>query len=673
MCCLRLIFFFFSFFLVHPATRTVAQPCSNENGNYTSNSTYRANLNTLLASMSSNTEIDYGFFNFSAGETPDKVNAIALCRGDISPEDCRSCVNQSSHDLLQKCPNQKEAITWPDKCTLRYSNRSIFSVMEENPMYAFFNTANVSDVDGFNEVLRPLLDRLISRAASGNSTRKFAVESVEAPDFQTIHALAECTPDLDRLECNNCLDALKVYIPKCCDGKQGGRYVTPSCGLRYEIYHFYDPAAEAPPPSPAVPPASPQPVLPPPPTQGKKSNKSPSAIVIVVPTVVSVVLIICICIYIYICFFYSRVRKEGEKVESEAVDEISSVESLQFDFGTIKLATDNFSNENKLGQGGFGAVYKGRLPNGKEIAVKRLLKPSGQGNLEFKNEIVLVARLQHRNLVRLIGFCLEGSERILIYEFMLNGSLDKFIFDPIKRALLDWERRYKIIGGVARGLLYLHEDSQLRIIHRDLKPSNILLDANMNPKISDFGTAKLFVLDQTQDSTKQIIGTYGYMPPEYVVHGCFSVKSDVFSFGVLVLEIVSGTKVNSFRKGESEEGLLSYAWKNWRQGTSLNLVDPILRGGSTTEMLRCIHIGLLCVEENIDDRPTMASVLLMLNSNSVTLSVPKKPAFLMGRSSISNMSSQRERNTRAIRPDQSGSSSVEASVNETSMTELFPR
>jgi hypothetical protein len=278
MCCLRLIFFFFfSFFLIHPATRTDAQYCSNDNGNYTSNSTYRANLNTLLASMSSNTKIDYGFFNFSSGEIPDKVNAIALCRGDISPEECRSCVNGSSHDLLQNCPNQKEGIIWPDKCMLRYSNRSILGVMEDSPIHAWYNIRDVPDVEGFNGVLRPLLESLISRAASGNSTRKFAVGSAAAPDFQTIHALAECTPDLDRLQCNNCLDSVKGYIPQCCNGKQGGKFAAYSCDIRFEIYGFYDTTYEAPPhssvplPSPVPPPSSPL-VLPPPPTQGMVQN-----------------------------------------------------------------------------------------------------------------------------------------------------------------------------------------------------------------------------------------------------------------------------------------------------------------------------------------------------------------------------------------------------------------
>jgi hypothetical protein len=277
MCCCSRIVFIFCFILLCPVTLTFAQQdphvCS-ETGNYTSNSSYRANLNSLLASMSSNTEIDYGFYNFSAGENPDRVNAIALCRGDISTDECRSCVNKSSHDLFQYCPNQKEAIIWPNKCMLRYSNKSIFGVMEASPLYAFFNTANVSDVEGFNQVLRPLLDGLRDRAASGNSTRKFAAGSAAAPAFQTIYALVECTPDLDYLECNNCLGTAAGFIPQCCNGKQGGKYVTPSCDLRYEVYSFYDPAAEAPPPSPLPsPPPSPPPVPPLSPTQGIDASR----------------------------------------------------------------------------------------------------------------------------------------------------------------------------------------------------------------------------------------------------------------------------------------------------------------------------------------------------------------------------------------------------------------
>ncbi|KAK5844629.1 hypothetical protein PVK06_000769 [Gossypium arboreum] len=188
-----------------------------------------------------------------------------------------------------------------------------------------------------------------------------------------------------------------------------------------------------------------------------------------------------------------------------------------FDFATIATATNNFSSDNKLGQGGFGPVYKGTLIEGQEIAVKRLLKNSGQGIEEFKNEVTLIAKLQHRNLVKLFGCCIRKAERMLIYEYMPNKSLDYFIFDQTRRKLFDWRIRMHIVDGIARGVLYLHHDSRLRIIHRDLKASNILLDNDMNPKISDFGLARKFGVDQIQAKTKRVVGTYGYMSPEYAV------------------------------------------------------------------------------------------------------------------------------------------------------------
>ncbi|KAJ0791286.1 putative protein kinase RLK-Pelle-DLSV family [Helianthus annuus] len=311
--------------------------------------------------------------------------------------------------------------------------------------------------------------------------------------------------------------------------------------------------------------------------------------------------------------------------------DISTIESLQYHFGTIKEATNDFSERNKLGEGGFGSVYKGLLQSGQDIAVKRLSKDSGQGETEFKNEVMLVAKLQHRNLVRLLGFSLEGTERLLVYEFMPNASLDHFIFDPSKCALIDWNKRNKIIKGVARGLVYLHEDSRLKIIHRDMKASNVLLDEEMNPKIADFGMARLFNLQETHGCTNRIVGTYGYMPPEYVMHGQFSVKSDVFSFGVLMLEIITGQKNQHFMIKDKTELLLSYAWKSWRYGTTSDMIDPALLVDSSSlqEIIRTIHIGLLCVQSNAVERPTMASVVLMLNSSSFTLQIPSEPAFFM--------------------------------------------
>ncbi|RDX76113.1 Cysteine-rich receptor-like protein kinase 29, partial [Mucuna pruriens] len=517
----------------------------NDRGNYTANSTYHANLDTLLSTLISNTEIDYGFYNFTKGENTDKVYAIGLCRGDIKPDECRICLNGSRANLTQLCPNRKEAIGWfeDEKCMLRYSNRSIFDLMEIGPAYYAHNGENATDLNQFNEDVNSLLGNLKSKAASGDSRVKYAVGSISAPNDQVIYGLVQCTPDLLGSECDDCLAQSIARIPiDCCKDSKGGRVVRPSCNMRFETsFRFYGPTAYV----PSTPPSNTSP-------KGK-SNTTTIIIAIVVPVVAVVVLI-----FIFICL---RVRKPGEKLKTQEEeeeyddDEIDISESLQFSFNTIRDITDDFSYSNKHGQGGFGAVYRGQLADGQEIAVKRLSRNSGQGDMEFKNEVLLVAKLQHRNLVRLL--------------------------DETKRTVLDWEKRYKIIAGTARGILYLHQDSRLRIIHRDLKASNILLDEEMNPKIADFGLARL-----------------GYMAPEYAMHGQFSEKSDVFSFGVLVLEVVSGQKNSGIRHGENIEDLLSFAWRNWKEGRAIDIVDPTLNNHSQNEIMRCIHIGLLCVQDN---------------------------------------------------------------------------
>ncbi|KAF7840693.1 cysteine-rich receptor-like protein kinase 10 [Senna tora] len=346
---------------------------------------------------------------------------------------------------------------------------------------------------------------------------------------------------------------------------------------------------------------------------------------------------------------------------------MTTMESLQFNFSTIEAATNKFSLDNKLGEGGFGEVYKGILSSGQEIAVKRLSQSSGQGSEEFKNEVVVVAKLQHRHLVRLLGFCLEGEEKILVYEYVPNKSLDYILFDPERQRELDWTRRYKIIAGVARGIQYLHEDSRLRIIHRDLKASNVLLDGDMNPKISDFGMARIFGVDQTRGNTSHIVGTYGYMSPEYAMHGEFSIKSDVYSFGVLLMEIISGKKNSSFYQTGGAEDLLSYAWKLWNDGAPMEMLDPTLRETYIpNEVMRCIHIGLLCVQEDPLDRPTMTTIVSYLSNDSIQLPNPQEPAFFMhGR--MEQTIGEKESSS----SDQYSNNSY--SVNEMSISKFFPR
>ncbi|PPD85453.1 hypothetical protein GOBAR_DD17610 [Gossypium barbadense] len=488
----------------------------------------------------------------------------------------------------------------------------------------------------FNQILATTMND--GAALALNDTlplKKFATSEANVSGFQTLYSLLQCTPDLTTSDCNTCLRGAIADLPNCCDGKQGGRVLTPSCSIRNELYPFYNQTAvsvSAPPP-----PLTPPPAI----TPGKSKNTLLIIIAVIASIAVSVHLLFLCC-----CLLKRRARKKYKAVEEENAN-IFKIETLQYDFSTLEVATNNFSNSNKLGEGGFGEVYKGALPSGQEIAVKRLSRSSGQSIEEFKNEALLVAKLQHRNLVRLLGFCLEREEKILIYEFVPNKSLDCFLFDPEKQAQLDWSTRYKIIGGVARGILYLHEDSRLKIIHRDLKVSNILLDSDMNPKISDFGMARIFGVDQTQGTTKRVVGTYGYMSPEYAMHGQFSMKSDVFSFGFLVLEI---------------------AWKQWKNGTPLELLDTVLKDNySRNEVIRCIQIGLLCVQEDPAERPTMATIAMMLNSYSVTLPVPNEPAFFRNSRTEGKMPNV------GFEFNQSTSRSTPWSINEVSITELDPR
>ncbi|KAF9618014.1 hypothetical protein IFM89_039411 [Coptis chinensis] len=429
--------------------------------NYTSNSQFQTNLNLLLPSLLSNGPRD-GFFNTTVGTSPDIVYGLVQCRGDASTEDCRRCLNNSVVDVIRICPNRKEATLRYDLCIIRYSNTQFFSQVDSNPQ-GIANGADVSeaDVNRFNRQLENLFNNLSTTAAS--VTTKFDLGSIDYRNLNDIY---------------------------------GAQVFSPSCHIIYELYPFFSKlitisSSSTPRFTTAI-------------NSGTGNGKSVNVVAIVLPTIVAVILVA-----ISAYFITTRIRKNRRKMKRELIyeDDVRNGKSLQFDLDTIRTATNDFSNANKLGEGGFGIVYKGELLDGQEIAVKRLATNSGQGSLEFKNEVVLMHKLQHRNLVRLLGFCLAGEEKLLIYEYVPNRSLDNYIFVPARKADLDWETRYNIIGGIARGLLYLHEDSRLRIIHRDLKAGNILLDEKMNAKISDFGMAKLFGVDQTQGNTNRVVGT----------------------------------------------------------------------------------------------------------------------------------------------------------------------
>ncbi|XP_038688641.1 cysteine-rich receptor-like protein kinase 10, partial [Tripterygium wilfordii] len=443
-----------------------------------------------------------------------------------------------------------------------------------------------------------------------------------------------CTGDLSADDCSACLQAAIKDIPSCCYASRGARVLSRSCYLRYELYAFYEGQTENSAPDP---------------NKGKRTGSQRKILVTVSLSIVSASLAV-VSLGICLCCFAKKVRNEREKKDAMnqgielhgTADPINKYlpqnsdltirESAFIDFSTLCAATNNFSSSNFLGQGGFGPVYKGVLWTGKEIAIKRLSSCSEQGIEEFTNEVLLIIKLQHKNLVRLLGFCIDGEEKLLVYEFMPNSSLDVFLFDPRKRAQLSWGKRINIINGIAKGMLYLHEDSRLRIIHRDLKASNVLLDYDMNPKISDFGMARIFAGLEGEANTARIVGTYGCMAPEYAMEGLYSTKSDVFSFGVLLLEIMTGRRNAGFHRSKRAPSLLAYAWQLWNEGNVAELIDPTLTDSCRPdEFSLYIHIGLLCVQQDANDRPTMSSVAVMLRSETSTLSQPQRPPFSVGR------------------------------------------
>ncbi|KAH0703177.1 hypothetical protein KY285_017455 [Solanum tuberosum] len=505
----------------------------------------------------------------------------------------------------------KTALTWQESgsnVNVRSRSRQLYDTSISKILYS---VENVSQPEQFMGNLSAMFDNLTAQATTINLNLKYADNSDVINSFDgKLHASVQCLPDLSAVNCVTCLKTafsgirnLSLSIAKV---PRGVRILLPSCNLRYELYPFL---------YASVPPST---------RQGNEDEGKNTSKTKLISIIIGVILAILAVVLAGTCFYLVKRRRRIEKGRNEKSREIQLLDMIgetldaNDDFGSekqgrsrefpvvkldlIRAATQKFSEENKLGEGGFGPVYKGTLANGIAIAIKRLSRTS------------------------------EGNEALLIYEFMPNKILDFFLFDSRENEILEWRQRVHIIKGIAK---------------------------DMNPKISDFGMAKMFSGNQREANTNRVIGTYGYMAPEYAMEGLFSTKSDVFSFGVLLLEIVSGRKNNSY-VSEYGQSLLNFAWKLWCEEHGLELMDPCLSQSCvTTEITKCIHIGLLCVQQDPADRPTMSSVVFMLENDTKTFPQPSQPAFSIGRL--------------AVRSAEPRSNDQLCSVNEVTLSILSPR
>ncbi|KAM3701577.1 hypothetical protein ACJW31_05G184500 [Castanea mollissima] len=582
---------------------------------YTAGSPFENNLKAdLFLSLSSNSSFKK-FYNTSFGNDPDGVYGLYMCFNYVNGSNCQSCVSLATTDIVKLYPNSKEAFVGEEPCQFRYSNQNFFGQLDVTGNIPKQNEENISEPQLFKGVVNNVLSNLAKEAAFDPLANMSATREEPFKD-DTIYALVQCGTDLSENQCNSCLQKAISDIQKCCSFSVGARLFSRNCYLRYEFYNFYKASPSS--------------------TKNMNGESSVRKIwMIIILTVVPVCLVVVLIAIVYWLAMNNKSKKRKKEIATQGSifhtvhdqhnadfqhqnfqgrNDLQDQELPYFDFASISAATDNFSDSNKLGEGGFGTVYKGILSDGKQVAVKRLSGCSEQGSTEFTTEVLLIKKVQHKNLVRLLGFCIDREEKLLIYEYMPNSSLDFSLFDANRREQLNWSKQINIIIGIARGLLYLHEDSQLRIIHMDLKPSNVLLDNDMNPKILDFGMARIIEGNEHEANTARIVGTYGYMAPEYTMNGLYFIKSDVYSFGVLLLEIITGIRNTGFHQSKHAPSLLAY-----------------INSCSSDEFLRYIHIGLLCVQEDAYYKPTMFSVVQMLKGQTVTLCRPERPTFSVGR------------------------------------------
>ncbi|KAL1808260.1 hypothetical protein ACET3Z_025250 [Daucus carota] len=590
--------------LCDPRATEAALICSNSTAAQSDRqvfvSNFLASLDTITPLVSSQR---FGLVVSGRGNAT--VFTFGECMKDLSKKDCDLCFAQCKTQILRCLPFQRlvrGGRLFYDGCYLRYDD------------YMFFNES-VSRVDrtvcGKDEFVG---DQSLFRSNVVELVRNLSFQGAKNDGFYagdvrrgnlSVFGLAQCWEFVKRRDCQRCL-ADSVSRIGACLPKDQGRVLNSGCYMRYSTQRFYNNSGDGEAPV----------------RNGRLS------------------LHLDLQLFIAMIMFFVRkkiLKQKREKKQLGALLSTVNKSKFNFSYETLEKATNYFHDSNKLGQGGSGTVYKGILPSGQAVAVKRLLFNTTQWADHFFNEVNLISGIQHKNLVKLFGCSITGPESLLIYEYVPNQSLHDYFSAQKNVHLLCWQVRFNIILGTAEGLAYLHEESKLRIIHRDIKLSNILLDKDLTPKIADFGLARLFPEDKSHISTA-IAGTLGYMAPEYVVRGKLTEKADVYSYGILVIEIICGKRNNAF--AVNAFSIIQTAWNLYQAGRSCETVDPSLEGNfQEQEASRLLQIGLLCAQASAELRPTMSNVVKMITGEQ-EVPQPAQPPFLNSTSSRSTSFNQ---------------------------------
>lgn len=614
-------------------TNMVSYGCGNHS-EYRNGSDFQRNLNKVMKRLVKSA-YSSGQKTSSVGDegSSSTVYGLVQCSPNLEHYECHRCASMAQTRLLQICNGTSGDIRL-NGCRLSYGVNpvdfaSVVSSECQNRKYR--------NGSPFHQNLNKLLESLVGDA----HLREFSGKGVEGKGNNTVQGAIQCQGDLEPKACKQCALTAKAKLVEGCH-RTSGFIQLGGCNLSYNYNDISSilagPVQESTPApssgeSPRLPGESPglpggknrsgqSPSLRPQPKKGPAVSKA-KVLEITLGAITAVIVLIVIIGTWHRMWHFSSGQisgKKGHEIEISGKKEgiLAGTEinpELIFKYDILREATSKFKLENRLGEGAFGGVYKGVLPDGREVAVKRLKQNSSQQNsskrdAEFLNEANLISRAQHKNVVKLLGCSVKSSERLLVYEYFPIGSLHNLLFGTGKSHLLDWKVRFQIIVGIAQGLQYLHEECSHRIVHRDIKPSNILLDDKYIPKIADFGLAKLFAEDQSRLNTRAA-GTIGHIAPEYASGGQLTNKADVYSFGVLLLEIISGRKPCD----DTEESLLQRTWRLYQAQTALEVMDPRLEGSYTREEgIRVIKIGLLCTQAAAS-RPSMSDVVWMLTKD----------------------------------------------------------